>query len=55
MHLSSTWARILAAIIAVAGVIIVATSGDSVSVRFLTLIVTVDIAVRLYAHSTRSS
>ena len=50
---AGTWVRVLAAIIAVAGVVIVATSGDSLSVRFLTLIVTGDISVRLLRHAAR--
>lgn len=44
-------ARIIAAVLLVAGAVIVATSGDSVSVRFLTALVTADVSVRLLTHS----
>jgi hypothetical protein len=53
MQLSKTAGSILAAIVIAAGLAIVATSGESIAVRFLTTIVSIDIAARLYTHSSR--
>ena len=39
-------------ILIVAGAVIVITSGESVAVRFLTSIVTLDIAIRLYTRAS---
>jgi hypothetical protein len=52
MHIDPRLATALALILVVAGAIIVITSGESVAVRFLTAIVTLDIAVRLYSHGS---
>jgi len=50
MRLDPILATVMAVLIAVAGAIIVISSGESVAVRFLTAIVTVDVASRLHAH-----
>jgi hypothetical protein len=55
MQLDSTLATVLAAVLIVAGAVIVITSGESVAVRFLTSIVTLDIALRLYTRATGRS
>ena len=55
MRIDPRLATILAVLILIAGVVIVATSGDSVSVRFLTALVTFDVAVRLYARNSVGS
>ena len=49
MQITNAAARALAAVIVVAAIVVIATSGESVAVRFLTGIVSADIAVRL-AH-----
>ena len=43
----------LAAVIVIAAIVIVITSGESVAVRFLTIIVSCDIAVRLVRGANR--
>ena len=53
MHIDPRLATVLAVILIIAGAVIVITSGESVAVRFLTAIVTLDIAIRLYSHATR--
>ena len=50
MHIDPRLATVLAVILIVAGAVIVITSGESVAVRFLTSIVTLDIAIRLYSR-----
>jgi len=52
MHIDPRLAAVLAVILIVAGAVIVITSGESVAVRFLTSIVTLDIAIRLYSRAT---
>jgi hypothetical protein len=52
MHIDPRLATVLAVILIVAGAVIVITSGESVAVRFLTAIVTLDIAIRLYSHAS---
>ena len=52
MHIDPRLATVLAVILIIAGAVIVITSGESVAVRFLTAIVTLDIAIRLYSHAT---
>ena len=52
MHIDPRLATVLAVILIVAGAVIVITSGESVAVRFLTAIVTLDIAIRLYSRAT---
>jgi hypothetical protein len=52
MHIDPRLATVLAVILVVAGAVIVITSGESVAVRFLTAIVTLDIAIRLYSHAS---
>ena len=52
MHIDLRLATVLAVILIVAGAVIVITSGESVAVRFLTSIVTLDIAIRLYSRAT---
>jgi hypothetical protein len=42
--------RVLAAIVVVSAAVIIATSGESVAVRYLTGLVAADIAVRLVVH-----
>src|SRR5262245_2125777 len=49
MHIDPRLATVLALILVVAGAIIVITSGESVAVRVLTAIVTLDIAARRYS------
>ena len=44
MHIDPKLATLLAVVLLVAGAVIVITSGDSVSVRFLTALVTLDVA-----------
>jgi hypothetical protein len=51
MHIDPRLAAVLAVILIVAGAVIVITSGESVAVRFLTAIVTLDIAIRLYSRA----
>ena len=51
MHIEPRLAAVLAVILIVAGGVIVITSGESVAVRFLTAIVTLDIAIRLYSRA----
>ena len=46
---------VLAVLLVVAAVVIVATSGESIVVRFLTSIVSIDIAVRLIVGSKRAA
>jgi len=46
---------VLAVLLVVAAVVIVATSGESIAVRFLTSIVSIDIAVRLIVGSKRAA
>jgi len=52
MHIDTRLATVLAVILIIAGAVIVITSGESVAVRFLTSIVTLDIAIRLYSRAT---
>ena len=52
MHIDPRLATVLALILIVAGAVIVITSGESVAVRFLTSIVTLDIAIRLYTRAS---
>jgi len=52
MHIDPRLATVLAVILVIAGAVIVITSGESVAVRFLTSIVTLDIAIRLYSRAT---
>ena len=52
MHIDPRLATVLAVILIVAGAVIVITSGESVAVRFLTSIVTLDIAIRLYSRAS---
>jgi TRAP-type C4-dicarboxylate transport system permease small subunit len=52
MHIDPRLATVLAVILIVVGAVIVITSGESVAVRFLTAIVTLDIAIRLYSHAS---
>jgi hypothetical protein len=52
MRIDPKLATVLAVILVVAGAVIVITSGDSVSVRFLTALVTLDVAARLYSRHT---
>ena len=52
MHIDPRLATVLAVILIVAGAVIVITSGESVAVRFLTAIVTLDIAIRLYTRAS---
>lgn len=52
MHIDPRLATVLAVILVIAGAVIVITSGESVAVRFLTAIVTLDIAIRLYSRAT---
>ena len=52
MHIDPRLATVLAVILVIAGGVIVITSGESVAVRFLTAIVTLDIAIRLYSRAT---
>jgi hypothetical protein len=51
MHIDPKLGMVLAAILVVAGAAIVITSGESIAVRFLTAIVTLDIALRLYSRT----
>ena len=53
MHIDRNVAIAIAVILVVAAAVIVITSGESVAVRFLTIIVSIDIAVRLVAHASR--
>jgi hypothetical protein len=52
MHIDARLAAVLAVILIVAGAVIVITSGESVAVRFLTSIVTLDIAIRLSSRAS---
>ena len=54
MHIDRNVAIAIAVILVVAAAVIIITSGESVAVRFLTAIVSIDIAVRLVAHASRS-
>ncbi len=52
MHIDPKLGMLLAAVLVVAGAAIVITSGESIAVRFLTAIVTLDIALRLYTRTS---
>ncbi len=55
MRIDPKLATVLAVVLLIVGGVIVATSGDSISVRFLTALVTVDVAVRLYSRNLAPS
>jgi hypothetical protein len=54
MRIDPRIATVLAVILIIVGGVIVATSGDSISVRFLTALVTLDVAIRLYSRNAAS-
>jgi hypothetical protein len=51
MRIDPKIATVLAALQIIGGGVIVATSGDSISGRFLTALVTLDVAIRLYSRN----
>jgi hypothetical protein len=51
MRIDPRLAIVLSVALIIVGGVIVATSGDSVSVRFLTALVTLDVAIRLYSRN----
>ena len=55
MHIDPKLALVLAVVLVLAGAVIVITSGESVAVRFLTALVTLDVALRLYSHASGHS
>ena len=54
MRIDPRLAIVLSVALLIVGGVIVATSGDSVSVRFLTALVTLDVAIRLYSRNAAS-
>ncbi len=55
MRIDPKLATVLAVALIIVGGVIVATSGDSISVRFLTALVTLDVALRLYSRNSAPS
>jgi hypothetical protein len=43
-----TWVKVLAAVLVVAAIAVAATTGDSIAVRMILLVVSFDVAVRLW-------